>query len=264
MKKIKAVLQQHWKVGVALIGALFVGAWLQIVVFDGWLRLWSLVAGYQTLLAGLAAVGAAFISIRVVWIQITDQRNLNDELQYKKTLATRAVLPNALAELCGFTESWAVRWISYPEGHIPEQSDEAIRVIEEAIEHVDRKSANRLYDLLVCYQVHNAFAYSDSNLIPEVGLSNVADLRFVIDSLFAYAYRQQDVAVRPMYTAEAAFKALRECLNNRSETNFPAYAEAIVQIGKAHAEAAGREVHPLGLDPRTADTILKDVLATVL
>ncbi len=119
---------------------------------------------WQTIIAGAIALAAAWWTIRTIRrqirlqeSQIEDGKRRYADAQRSKMWAARAELPDALSALCGYSG----RCVSYLIGadgfdQMPDTPADAISVVKSCVEFVDSDSAEKLSDLIVHYQNHNA------------------------------------------------------------------------------------------------------------
>ncbi|MBL6948735.1 MAG: hypothetical protein ISR51_08665 [Rhodospirillales bacterium] len=119
---------------------------------------------WQTLIAGLLALVAAIFTVLMIRRQINlqksqieeDRKRFSDN-QRRKGLVARVHMPDALSELCTYSEG-CLNFLRDPENveNLPTAPDGAINTIKTAIEFVDPKPAEGLFDLVKHYQIHNA------------------------------------------------------------------------------------------------------------
>lgn len=225
----------------ALVFGLLLGAGVAIGMFvnlseagNDWLNKWqTLVSGILALVAGGLTVGG------IVW-QV--QRQLAAEADHKaeeharKRLATRAVLPSDLTEVCNFTHQCAriarqaYRRLTRGEsgdrwslGELPPRILDNLRMV---IEFLNEEEAHVVADLLDVYQVHLArmrgfmAKYGDGGHIDVDDVEHLyyamVELRVRADAVFDFARREVDVLKPPSFEAESVRAALN-VLNLRDD-----------------------------------------------
>lgn len=166
---------------------------------------------WQTLIAAAVALIAALWTIRVMNKQARDEQARHDDALYRKSLAARAQMPDALSSLSRFTEA-CVHWFDGG-GTEPDRPDDAINALKNAIEYVDSSAAEPLFELIAFYQVHNSRLFSPHSLRvgPEAAdrLFDTARLRCMIDRLFSYARNE----VHKVSEIKPTQKDMKEALN---------------------------------------------------
>lgn len=167
---------------------------------------------WQTLITGALALLAAIATIRVMRAQASIERHHHNDAIYRKGLAARAQMPDALSGLSQFTEV-CVSWANRREKEPPKRPIEAVDVLKSGIEFVDNVSSKRIYELVSFYQVHNArlFAYVPPihGLEAADRLYDTARLRCLIDSLFPFGRNEVANAPQGKLSKEEMISALR-------------------------------------------------------
>lgn len=171
----------------------------------------ELARDWQTLISATLALVAAWWTVRTIKQQITADRERHKDALKRKEFAARAQLPDALSILCRFTENC----MRHHDGRIQQQpapATEAIAELKAAIEFVDAQPAQKIFELVSFYQVHNARLFSDwrRRERPENAerLYDTALLRHYVDRLYKYA-RNEAQTVNDQPTEENLISALR-------------------------------------------------------
>jgi hypothetical protein len=155
----------------------------------------KLIQDWQTLFAALLALLAAWWTVQTIKQQITTESDRHKDAQKRKELSARAQIPDALSALCRFTESC----MKYHDGRsqeVPVRATDAITTLKSAIEFVAPQPAEKLFELVSFYQVHNARLFSS---LRHRGAPTNADrmfdtvvLRFYTDRMYAYARNEAE------------------------------------------------------------------------
>ena len=175
---------------------------------------------WQTLIAGMIALFAAWLTVRAIGRQIklqerqlsADEQRYRDE-QRRKSQRARAMLPDALSAI-GAYASECVRYVSADSSDFPRPPESDMNAIKGAIEFADSGAAESLIELVNFYQVHNSRL---SNLTQnrrraeEVErLYDAVRLRFLGDRMYAYARNESSADSRSPH--DQMISALRSCV----------------------------------------------------
>ncbi len=125
---------------------------LHIVAFS---ELSIVVKDYQTLISSFIALAAAGWTINTMHHQIRADHQRHEELLQRKAWAARAQMPDALVGLIEFAET-CFRYLSSEEADFPTLPADAINVFKSSIEFLDNASAEKIFEMVSFYQVHNS------------------------------------------------------------------------------------------------------------
>lgn len=150
---------------------------------------------WQTLLSALLALLAAWWTVSTIKQQIALDKEHHEDTLKRKELSARAQMPDALSALARFTEG-CMRYHDGRSQQPPPRATEAIATLKAAIEFIDVQPAQKTFELISFYQVHNARLFSRRRREgPEnaVRLYETALLRHYVDWLFDYARNEAQV-----------------------------------------------------------------------
>lgn len=159
---------------------------------------------WQTLLASLIALLAAYWTItkiskqiRLQEGQIKSERERYEDAQKSKAWATKAALPDALSSLCSFVEACVIFLMSDRQNReLPAPPSDAMNVLKSSVEYIDPISAQKLFEIIVFYQIHNSrfYGYKDQSgeHIKLQRLYDAVKLRALIDHVYEYARKEVD------------------------------------------------------------------------
>lgn len=176
----------------------------------------------------------AFGVIAAAWFAIWQQNKIEERearQRRRKSVAARAIMPAALAEICEYAEQCAATVkVGYPSGQggtiiagtipVPKFPSDAIKVLRDCIEHGDDKDIAKISILIGKLQVQNTritpfLLRSDFKTVTahnyDMFLSDIIDLHACCASLFPYA-RFEDVAEN-CQTYEQLIRASASCCN---------------------------------------------------
>lgn len=105
---------------------------------SGWLY------AYQTGFTGIVGI----ITATIIWSQYRSSL-------YRRRLSERAKMNDALSEICSYAKK-CFQAIRVDGQSRPDECPNALCVLKTAIEFVDSKTADSIYELVIHYQVHNA------------------------------------------------------------------------------------------------------------
>lgn len=194
---------------------------------------------WQTLASGILALIAAGATVWVMRGQIKDERRRHKDALYRKSLAARAQMPDALSALSRFTEA-CVQWADRSGARAPDLPLDAINVLKNGIEFVDSKTATSVFELVSLYQVHNARLFSHTPPIhgPEAAdrLYDATRLRCLVDRLFPYARNEVQVAPQGNPTKSDMMTALKIITGLSYASNYEKRYEQVCDlIAKRHS-----------------------------
>jgi hypothetical protein len=127
---------------------------LTLVLAAERLPLEKFIEDYQTLIAAFIALFAAWWTIETMKQQMSGERQRHRELIQRKSMAARAQMPDALAELTAFARA-CFKFLKGDE-EFPAYPLEAISVFKNSIEFIDTPSAEKIFEMVSFYQVHNS------------------------------------------------------------------------------------------------------------
>lgn len=166
---------------------------------------------WQTLISALLALLAAWWTVRTIKKQIAGEANRHADAQKRRELSARAQMPDALSTLSRFTEAC----MKYHDGRsqeLPARSTEAVTVLKAAIEFIAPQPADKLFELVSFYQVHNArlFSARRRRAGPENAdrMFDTTVLRFYIDRMYGYA-RNESEFVSDEFTSDDLLSSLK-------------------------------------------------------
>ncbi len=196
---------------------------------------------WQTLAAGLLALGAAIATVCVLVRQLKLQKRQLDTLEeaarenwQRKLLARRAVLPADLSEIMRFAEECAgtvVVAMHMLRGDVERElldlhylPDRVVGNLQALIEQLEDSDANKIADLLACYQVQIArlngelaiFNYPDrfgnTRIITEQNLEftleKIVEIFLLAEKMFRFARREDHELPEPQFTPEDVNQAI--------------------------------------------------------
>jgi hypothetical protein len=168
---------------------------------------------WQTLVGAIIALAAALATILVMQNQARDDQERHRDGLYRKGLAARAQMPDALSALSGFTAE-CVKWYDDDRAPSPDHPTEAIDALKNAIEFLESGAATATFELISFYQVHNARLFS-SHRRRRVGpgaadrLFDTTQLRCLADRLYPYARNEVETVPGTKPTQRQMMSALK-------------------------------------------------------
>lgn len=207
-----------------------------ISIMGEWL---NILKDWQTLVAGLLALGAAWWTVRHIKEQIKIQREAFEEdkkryeiRQEAKTFAAKAGLLDALGEVCKYAnccvEYYSNLLLSFEDIDpvpnsctiLPEPPIETVKPIKTSIEYLEPKSAERFFELVEFFQIHNARLLDNNNE------SKWAIDHRIIDAMKLFALGERLLPFARLRKAEVPMKEIkRDCLNNHILFRLTAWTE---------------------------------------
>ncbi len=201
----------------------------------------QLAQDWQTLIAALLALLAAWWTVRPLKQQIATDRERHSDTLKRKELSARAQMPDALSALCNFTED-CMKFHDGRRRELPTPATEAIAALKTAIEFVEPQPAQKIFELVSFYQVHNARLFSDRREgVEEVQRwYDTVRLRHYIDRLYEYA-RNESQIVEGEQTAERLISSLRQTVGlEHCFENEDRYVAVRAMIDRLHDEQGRR------------------------
>ncbi|WP_322885434.1 hypothetical protein U8C32_08565 [Sinorhizobium medicae] len=142
----------------------------QVVILSiRWLGGLSWINEYQTLLTGIAAVVAAFISVAHIRQQIDQTAQIERDRIEGRKFSARAMLPLALSKICQYAEESGqvvhllMRHVQEeqvvipnPRPVIPTIPEEALTVLRDLVEHSSQSERRYYFKLISALQVQNS------------------------------------------------------------------------------------------------------------
>lgn len=188
----------------------------------------AFVERFQTIIAGGVALFAALLTVYMLARQIRLQQAQIDEEKWRyadtrrsKAWAAKAALPDALSELCLYTEDCVNYLVNgNKDTGLPDRPTGAIDVIKSAVEFADPESAKSLFNVVTHYQIHNArLGRYDETTGDHTSPTEVNDrvydsifLRALVDGLFEFARNEIETAPSTEITRQKMLSALRQCI----------------------------------------------------
>lgn len=176
---------------------------------------------FQTTIAALVALAAALLTVwkishqvELQRLQIEDDRRRYADAQRSKAWAAKAAMPDALSALCQYAAGCGT-YLRNGKGtdQIPNAPIDAINSIKSAIEFVDPQSAEKLFELIVHYQIYNSRLYTDTfGSQPEIQMYDTVYLYALSTRLFEFARNEIDVVPDAELSREYLLSALRQCV----------------------------------------------------
>ena len=212
---------------------------------------WAITFAYewQTLIASAIALTAAWWTIRTIRrqirlqiSQIDDEKRRHVDAQRSKMWAARAELPDALSTLCNYSER-CVRHLMGADGfdQMPDTPADAIGIVKSWVEYLDSESAEKLFDLIVHYQIHNSrlsgYRRTDKPAKNAERMYDTVYLRALVNRLFEYARNEVEVVPNPEVSHDDIMAALRICVGlGEYYSDEAIYASVIEVIDRRHSE----------------------------
>lgn len=140
---------------------------------------------WQTLVGAVLALAAAWWTVKAVERQIRQEKEHYKDALKRKEFAARAQLPDALSELCRFTEG-CMKFHDGRETVQPIRPTDAIAVIKAGLEFIGTQPSEKAFELVSFYQVHNSRFFSRRRRRGLVGADRVYDtalLRYCTSTL---------------------------------------------------------------------------------
>lgn len=168
---------------------------------------------YQTLIAGVFAASSVFLT----WYTYSSTLK-------RKELTARAKLNDPLSVLCSYARD-CFESIQNDKENMPQKCAEEIKIINEAIEFLDKNSAEAVFELVSYYQVHNArlegyYKENPDSIFPRdrakiERLYDVVMLYCLAVRLFGYARNrdQYDQEVRSVTSKKPSKDDMHSALN---------------------------------------------------
>ena len=124
---------------------------------------------------------------------------------------------------------------------LPDTPADAISVVKSCMEYVDSDSAEKLFDLIVHYQIHNSrlsdYRRTDNPTKNAEGMYDTVYLRALVNRLFEYARNQVKVVPNAEVSHDDIMSALRICVGLSEYYGHEArYASVIKVIDRRHSE----------------------------
>src|SRR5690606_3535546 len=104
---------------------------------------------WQTLAAGLMALGAAWWTVTTMQKQIDAEKERHEDTLRRKKFAACAKMPDALSEICHYAGN-CIKFRIHG-GTKPEPPLSALSILEEVIEYIDTNEAEKTYKILTLY-----------------------------------------------------------------------------------------------------------------
>jgi hypothetical protein len=156
----------------------------------------ELLQEWQTLVAGLMALFAAFCTIFVLKWQHAEERKRN-------AFYMRSKISDALCDLILYSEQ-CFKYI-YDETDLPSKSNEAIEILKENIKYSDSRTSKNLSKIVSFYQVHNSridsYEENKASNKKKNMLYDIAMLYHYSNSLFSYA-RNEAKSVKKIFPSD--------------------------------------------------------------
>lgn len=204
---------------------------------------------WQTLIAGGIALAAAWWTIGTIKNQIRLQKSQIDEekrrhtdAQRSKMWAARAELPDALSALCNYSEG-CMKYLMGADGvdRLPDAPGDVISVVKSCVEYVDSDSAEKLFDLIVHYQIHNSrlleFRRTDNPTQKNDRMYDTVYLRALVNRLFEYARNKVEFVPDADVSRDDVISALHICVGiNEYYSDESRYKSVIDIIDRRHSE----------------------------
>ncbi len=115
----------------------------------------QLIQDWQTLITGLLALAAAWMTVSQMKKQMAEDRNRHVKALDRQAWAARAQMPDALSEFAQFCRN-VVLQLNNETAEMPPLPTEGIETLKLVITHIDNNASHRVFELLGHYQVHNA------------------------------------------------------------------------------------------------------------
>ena len=183
---------------------------------DNFIDFINTVKKWQTLIAGLLALGAATLSVRTIKKQIQQDKDIHEETKKRKAFAARAYMPDAVSKLLEYSKE-CFSYLENPSHALPCPPSDAITVFKNSIEFIDTDTAAAIFEMVVFYQVHNACLFSyEKESIEEKGddydqaIFDLILLTYHFCSIFEYARNEKEKIILGKPTVEEMETAGRQ------------------------------------------------------
>lgn len=172
---------------------------------------------WQTLISAIIALIVALLTILVMWHLGRKDARRHAELLRRKGFAARAQMPDALSQLCRFSEQ-CMAFLNGKASNLPPRATEPITTLKSVIEYIGDEAAQRTFELVSFYQVYNARIHSYRRKQNDGGPEHAqqyydtALLRYYIDRLYEYA-RNESETIPGDPTRKDMYSGLRPLLD---------------------------------------------------
>ncbi|OFW89116.1 MAG: hypothetical protein A3J37_05620 [Alphaproteobacteria bacterium RIFCSPHIGHO2_12_FULL_45_9] len=112
-------------------------------------------SNWQTLLTGVLALLGAWWTVNTMQKQMHEEKTRADDALYRRSLAYRSKMPDALIEISAYTKG-CFKYLHQGAPFLPEKPLNGITILKEAIEFTDNESALIIYELVSFYQKYNS------------------------------------------------------------------------------------------------------------
>lgn len=157
---------------------------------------------WQTLIAGLVALFAAYITVREIrrQIKLQERQIANDEARYndeqrRKLQRARALLPDALSGFANYCDG-CVRYLAGDQNDLPADPEPALDAIKRAIEFVEPDVADKLTEIVNSYQIQHSRLHHYGSKSGEAErrdrIYDAVRLRYLSGRMFYYARNQAE------------------------------------------------------------------------
>ncbi|MCH9000826.1 MAG: hypothetical protein IID48_21540 [Proteobacteria bacterium] len=167
--------------------------------------------------------------------QIDDEKSRHADAHHSKSWAARAGLPDALSALCKYSEGCA-GYLMDADGfdQMPDAPIDAISVVKSCVEYVDSDSAEKLFELIVHYQIYNSrlssYRITDNPAEKNERMYDTACLRALVNRLFEYARNKVRVVPDTEVGRDDIASALRACVGVDEYYDHEAKYESVMDI----------------------------------
>ena len=193
---------------------------------------------WQTMIVGIIATFVAAITAFIIYNGSAEQRHQYIKSIQRKELSARAQLPIALAELNAYLAQVAGYLVGKVNATQPEKPNDAVDALKFAIVHIDQDAANRVFELLMFYQIHNSRLTNMSDIDrgnlagnPKLQerLIDASRLSALVTSLYDYGrYRSEAGPTSPL-SSEDVFNGLRSIVSTEYYYSNEAIFDDVVQ-----------------------------------
>lgn len=171
----------------------------------------------------LVGAGIALIAALITVCQMRCEARKNDarhqDTLKRRKFASRARLPDALSELCRYTEG-IYKYLLDPTETIPMAPTESLSTLKDAVLYIDNSAAKRVFELVSSYQIHRARIEDCIHPIKKTTLDDqqydAALIRAYASSLFEYARNQENEAPTSPPSKEEMMTALKNSATLKS------------------------------------------------
>ncbi|WP_051927605.1 hypothetical protein [Ruegeria halocynthiae] len=151
---------------------------------DSWIEV---IKEWQTLVAGLLALGAAFLTIRTMRKQMVNESIRHESQLRRQKKAARAKMPDALSEMSEYARQVGGYLLETQE-EPPQPPSASITTLQQVIEYIDDDAADRAFELASLFQVQHARMTSSGPKRQHIlHKYDIALLQAYTNSLFDYA-----------------------------------------------------------------------------